>query len=122
MALDHAPREPSSLETTTIYPGCSREGSPMDTEPTGRLALLSIHPGYAEAIFEGTKRVEFRRWRFGVDVSVVVVYATQPVGQIIGWFEVDGVDEGTPLSLWRRYSSCAGIDRASYLAYFENAS
>jgi predicted transcriptional regulator len=93
----------------------------VGAEPAGRVALLSIHPAYAEAILDGRKRVEFRRTRLARDVSIVVVYATQPLGEVIGWFEVDRIVEGTPNSLWRHYSSCAGIDRASYLAYFEKA-
>jgi predicted transcriptional regulator len=84
----------------------------------GRVALLSIHPAYAEAIFDGRKLVEFRRVAFAQEVSTVVVYATQPVGRVVGWFEVEDIVQGTPTSLWRRFSKCAGIDRASYLAYF----
>jgi len=49
------------------------------------------------------------------------VYATQPVGRIIGWFEVGGVIEGTPSKLWREYSSHGAIDRPSYLTYFHEA-
>jgi len=87
----------------------------------GRVALLSIHPPYAEAIFEGRKLVEFRRWRLASDVSAVVVYATQPLARVVGSFEVLEVVEDTPIGLWRRYASCAGIDRQAYLAYFDRA-
>jgi predicted transcriptional regulator len=93
----------------------------MGAKPSGRVALLSIHPRYAEAILDGEKLVEFRRSRFAEDVSVVVVYATQPVGRVIGWFEVEDIVEGSPRGLWRRFSSCAGIERAAYLAYFDTA-
>jgi predicted transcriptional regulator len=88
---------------------------------TGRIALLSIHPEYAEAIFAGTKSVEFRRSRLAADVTHVVVYATRPVSRVVGWFEVEAIVEGTPLALWRRFARTAGIDRRSYARYFIDA-
>jgi predicted transcriptional regulator len=93
----------------------------MASRTTQRIALLSIRPQYAEAIFDGRKSVEFRRSRFAADVSVVVVYATQPVGKVIGWFEVDEIVEDTPRSLWRQFSSRGAIDRRAYLEYFRDA-
>jgi predicted transcriptional regulator len=94
----------------------------LGTTATDRVALLSIHQKYAEAILDGSKEVEFRRGRIADDIEVVLVYATQPVGRIVGWFEVEGVVEGTPLGLWRRFQHTGGIDRASYLTYFQAAS
>ena len=93
----------------------------MGSEAAGRVALLSIHPHYAEAILDGRKLVEFRRSRLAPDIAIVVVYATKPVGRVVGWFEVEEIVEGTPMSLWRRFASCAGIDRRSYLQYFDRA-
>jgi predicted transcriptional regulator len=73
------------------------------------VALLSIRPEYAEAILNGTKRVEFRRTRFSRDVSFIVIYATQPVGKVVGWFEVDGIETSTP-GEWRTLkSSISGL-------------
>ena len=60
----------------------------MGAQSPERVALLSIRPEYAEAIFAGRKTVEFRRAPLADDVSVVVVYVTQPVGRVIGWFTV----------------------------------
>jgi predicted transcriptional regulator len=93
----------------------------MGAEPTSRVALLSIKPQYAEAIFAGRKTIEFRRSRLAADVEAVIVYATQPVGRIIGWFEVAEIVESTPTELWRVYSHRGGIDRPTYLAYFSEA-
>jgi predicted transcriptional regulator len=83
--------------------------------------LLSVKPQYAEAIFAGRKTIEFRRSRIADDVTTVIVYATQPVGRIIGWFEVADVVEGTPTKLWREYSGCGAIDRPAYRDYFKEA-
>ena len=56
----------------------------MDTPAAGRVAVMSIHPRYAEAILSGQKRVEFRKRRLAPDVTTVLVYATQPVGVLVG--------------------------------------
>ena len=93
----------------------------MDTHCAGRVALLSIKPEYAEAIFAGRKRVEFRRSRLAPDVDLAIVYATQPVGAIIGWFRIRGIAESTPDGLWRRFRKVGGIERYDYFAYFEGA-
>jgi predicted transcriptional regulator len=86
-----------------------------------RVALLSIHPEYADAIFDGEKGVEFRRSRLAPDVSVVLVYATQPVGRVIGWFEVEEVVEASPTRLWDDFSRSGGIARRAYRSYFRGA-
>ena len=84
----------------------------------GRVAVLSIHPQYADGILEGTKTVEFRRWRLAADVRTVVIYATKPVGRVVGSFNVGGVHEGTPGELWRECAANGGIGRAAYENYF----
>ncbi len=51
----------------------------MDSIEVGCIALMSIHPQYANAIVEGTKRVEFRKRPLARNVTHVIVYATAPV-------------------------------------------
>ena len=43
--------------------------------------LLSIKPEFANKIFEGTKRFEFRKSIFKKEVKTVVVYASSPLQQ-----------------------------------------
>lgn len=93
----------------------------MDSHPAERVALLSIKPEYAEAIFAGRKTVEFRRSRLAPDVDLAIVYATQPVGCIIGWFRIKRITESTPDGLWRRFRRDGAIRRRDYFAYFEGA-
>ena len=81
-------------------------------------ALLSIKPKYAEAIFRGEKRFEFRRVIFRKPVDVVLVYSTSPVSRVAGEFEVDAVISGTVEELWKRTKHCAGIDRRRFFSYF----
>lgn len=82
--------------------------------------LLSIKPEFAERIFDGTKRFEFRRSIFrNRSVRTVVVYVTQPVGMIVGEFDVAGIIVSTPDSLWQRTCAHAGISREFFNSYFE---
>lgn len=82
--------------------------------------LLSIRPEYVERIFAGTKRYEFRRRPYGNrDVRTVVVYATKPVGKIVGEFDVDSILGEAPDELWTRTAALSGISRDFFDAYFE---
>lgn len=82
--------------------------------------LLSIKPEYAEKILAGTKHYEYRKAVFrDTSVKTVVIYATMPVGKVIGEFEVDGIERGTPTELWRKTHAASGITRAFFMAYFE---
>jgi predicted transcriptional regulator len=82
---------------------------------------MSIHPQYADAILSGTKRVEFRKRRLAADVSTVVIYATQPLGRVVGIFEVVGHDVASPAELWDRHSTHAGISATGYRKYYAQA-
>lgn len=79
---------------------------------------MSIRPVYAEAIFRGDKRFEFRRVVFGRDVATVVVYVTSPVCEVWGEFEVARVICDHPARLWDRTKNSAGIDRGPFFEYF----
>lgn len=83
-----------------------------------RVALFSIRPAYAQAILDGTKHVEFRRTPLSPEVAHVVVYSTSPVQQVVGTFDVEGVDNDSPAVLWDRYAHVGGITRDAYDAYF----
>src|SRR5579871_6775489 len=81
-------------------------------------AVLSIKPEYAEAIFSGKKRFEFRRSVFRENIRVVIVYITNPVGQVAGEFSVTDVITDDLDSLWDRTEKMAGIDRKVFTDYF----
>lgn len=81
--------------------------------------LLSIKPEYAERIFKGEKRYEYRKNLFKRDdIKVVVVYATKPIGKVIGEFEINDILKGEPESIWEQTKLYAGIDEDSYIEYF----
>ncbi|MEX2221157.1 MAG: ASCH domain-containing protein [Candidatus Rokuibacteriota bacterium] len=84
-------------------------------------ALMSLHPEFAHLILEGRKRVEFRKRRFAETVTHVVIYATGPVKQILGFFEVSRLREDTPENLWNRYKRRGGIARNAFSAYYKQS-
>jgi predicted transcriptional regulator len=79
--------------------------------------LLSIKPEYAEKILNGTKRFEYRKAvPRNESVRTVVIYATMPVGKVVGEFEVGGLRE-KPSMLWSRTKEASGITRAFFDSY-----
>ena len=81
------------------------------------VTLISIHPEFVEKIFNGTKRVEFRK-KYPGCAKICVVYATDPVQRIVGLFKVDAVHVDTPKTIWKRFMSVGGIDFARYSEYY----
>lgn len=80
--------------------------------------LLSIKPEYVDRIFSGEKRYEFRKTSFSRAVSCAVVYATYPVGLVVGEFEVGTILESDPTEIWARTQKSAGISKDLYFKYF----
>lgn len=81
--------------------------------------LFSIHPEYAESILDGSKKFEFRRRIYARDdVKTVVIYATAPVGMIVGEFDIGEVLSDTPERLWEQTKDHAGIDASYFSNYF----
>ena len=82
-------------------------------------ALLSIKPEFAEQIFAGTKRYEFRRVVFKrEDVEGVLVYASSPVQRVIGEFHIEEIIADDLESVWQRTQKYAGISRDYFMSYF----
>jgi len=83
--------------------------------------LLSIKPEFAEMIFAGTKKFEFRRSVFrNPEVKTVVVYATAPIKRVIGEFEIEKIINDELEALWQQTRSYAGIDKKYFLDYFSD--
>lgn len=89
------------------------------SDPLGPVrALLSIKPRHVAAIFAGEKKYEFRRAIFARRVDIVVVYATAPVRQVVGEFDVDAVISAPLQSLWERTGQYAGVAEDAFFDYF----
>ena len=81
--------------------------------------LLSIKPEFAFKIFEGVKRFEFRKVIFkNPNVSTVVVYASSPVQQVIGEFEIDDILSSNPNEIWEQTKKYSGISEDFFYEYF----
>lgn len=50
-----------------------------------------------------------------------MIYATLPVGKIVGWFEVETIEENSPARLWSRFRGCGGVTKSQFLAYYEGS-
>lgn len=81
--------------------------------------LLSIKPEFAEKIFDGSKRFEFRRNVFkNQDVHTIVVYASSPISKVIGEFEIDRIIQKELEDLWKETEDYSGISKEYYDQYF----
>lgn len=90
----------------------------MGSQRVGRVALMSIHPAYAEAILRGEKTVEFRKRPIADDVTHVIVYATAPLGAVVGAFTVTGQVTTNPRTLWQQFADVSGISKRKFFEYF----
>ncbi|WP_082706860.1 ASCH domain-containing protein [Pseudomonas sp. EpS/L25] len=82
--------------------------------------LLSIKPEYAEKILKGTKKFEFRKAIFkNPSVKTVVIYATLPVGKVVGEFDFDKVLSGNPEEIWLETKKYSGITKKFFKSYFD---
>jgi predicted transcriptional regulator len=82
--------------------------------------LLSIRPRFAEQIFAGLKRYEFRRVLFrSTCVSKILVYASHPVQRVVGEFEVAGILALDARELWKKTGRHSGVQKQYFDEYFE---
>jgi predicted transcriptional regulator len=83
--------------------------------------LLSIKPEYAEMIFNGTKKFEFRRTVFkNPNIKTVVVYASSPVQRVIGEFEIEFIINEGLQDLWEMTQEFSGISESFFFEYFKS--
>ena len=69
--------------------------------------------------FEGKKKFEFRKIIFkNPNVKTVVVYASSPVQQVIGEFEIDDILSCAPDEIWRLTKKYSGISEQFFYDYF----
>lgn len=85
-------------------------------------AIISIHPRYAHAILDGVKTIELRRRIPSISIGTRLwIYATRPVGAVIGIATVERIVRGEPEQIWVEFGHQAAIERPDYDAYFEGA-
>lgn len=83
--------------------------------------VLSIKPEFAFKIFDGSKKFEFRKAIFkNTNVKSVIVYASSPVQQVIGEFEIEDILNYDLQTLWEITQEHSGISEDFYYKYFAN--
>lgn len=82
--------------------------------------ILSIKPEYALQIFEGNKKVEYRRKPIR-NAEKVIVYVTKPVGKVLGEFEIGELLCEGPEKLWDLTYQVGGISKRVYFDYFKDS-
>ncbi len=90
----------------------------MAKETNSNVILISIHPEYANAIFSGEKKVEFRKVNIPKTVNYVVLYVTAPVQKIVGYFSIKEVIEDTPSKLWTKFEQISGTTIDFFNKYY----
>lgn len=86
-----------------------------------KTVLLSIKPEFAEKIFDGSKKFEFRKAIFkDTEVQKVVVYASSPVQKVIGEFSIADILNDDVETIWNETARYSGITHDFYLSYFSN--
>ncbi|MBI0094666.1 MULTISPECIES: ASCH domain-containing protein [Gilliamella] len=85
--------------------------------------LLSIKPEFVEKILSGEKKYEFRKKLFKrQSVKTIVIYATMPIGKVVGEFDIDHVISDEPNLVWEKTKKYAGVSKSFYDEYFEEKS
>ncbi|CAD0003878.1 MULTISPECIES: ASCH domain-containing protein [Flavobacterium] len=83
--------------------------------------VMSIKPQFANKIFDGTKKFEFRKAIFkNQNVTSVLVYASSPVQKVIGEFEIGEIFNLDLKELWDKTKEHSGITEDYFYEYFEN--
>ena len=81
--------------------------------------VLSIKPEFANKIFDGTKKYEFRKAIFKNEkIKTVIVYASSPVQQVIGEFEIETILNHDIDTLWGITQDYSGITEDYFYQYF----
>jgi predicted transcriptional regulator len=83
--------------------------------------VLSIKPEFANKIFDGTKKFEFRKAIFkNKNIKTVLVYSSSPVQKVIGEFQIDRIIKRDLETLWELTKEFSGITEEYFYKYFED--
>jgi predicted transcriptional regulator len=85
--------------------------------------LISIQPQFALPILDGTKRFELRRQVPRLRVGDrALIYASAPLGHVVGEFSVADVLAGSPEEVWAAIGGASsGLPEGGFFAYLRGA-
>lgn len=81
--------------------------------------LLAIKPEFADKIFSGVKKYEYRKVIFTKKVDKVITYASSPISKVVGEFTIDSIVKGKPNKVWEETKNYAGITESYFKDYFK---
>ena len=80
---------------------------------------MSIKPQFVEKIRRGEKKFEFRRvLPRHQEVDTIIVYASKPVGKVVGEIAVAGYLTLTAEEMWDATKDISGLTREEFFNYF----
>ena len=103
--------------------GTGRDEQVLSWRPRRRTAVFSLWKAYADAIWSGEKRYEFRRRRMSVAPGDrVLVYETAPASAVVGEFIAGALVWGTPAQVRAAVGAAGGPGLDEYFAGAEMVS
>ena len=80
--------------------------------------MIAIHPEFAEKIFKGIKKYEYRKQKPRGFVDTLIIYATKPIGKVVGEVEVEYIYSHSPYMIWQWTRKHSGMSYEQYFKYF----
>jgi len=81
--------------------------------------VLSIKPEFANKIFDGSKKFEFRKSIFkNENIKTILVYSSSPVQKVIGEFQIEKIIKHDLETLWKLTKEYSGITEEYFYEYF----
>ncbi|MDT4288837.1 ASCH domain-containing protein [Methylomonas sp. MO1] len=90
-------------------------------KPTLAIAFYPIKPIYSSRILSGEKKYELRKRLPKNPFDYILIYATSPIGKVVGYAKVKMIHKNTVSDLWEMVSLHAGITKDDYINYFNNS-
>lgn len=89
----------------------------------GITILLPIKPEYAEKIYHGNKKYEYRKSTIkSGQPGRIVIYETRPVCKITGEIKIGSVLTGNPETIWNKTNKYGGITKQNFDHYYKGKS
>jgi predicted transcriptional regulator len=85
---------------------------------SGTDIVMSMKPSFARKVIAGSKSIEIRR-RFSRKWvgHEAILYATKPLGSLVGRATINSVTDDQPDRVWSQFGSSIGCSRAEFDAY-----
>ena len=81
-------------------------------------AVISIKPEFVKEIVNGRKRFEYRKSFLKKMPEKCYIYATKPVGKVIGFFTIKKILRDDPEKIWKLTKEKAGITKDFFDQYY----